>query len=116
MHSVRSVRKPSQDGKITNHLADVHRASACRLDVTESSSRLRGPVWSRVPEIGADIDMAFFLLCLSCVCSTRQVSMTESRGFVGRRGTLDAPLPPGQYLTTDFPVLPAGPTPHVRLE
>src|SRR5690349_22162926 len=37
-----------------------------------------------------------------------------SRGFHGRsRG--DAPadrVPPGQYVTTDFPVLSAGPTPH----
>ena len=30
---------------------------------------------------------------------------TISRGFTGRRGTADAYLPPGQYLTTDFPVL-----------
>src|SRR5258705_8135083 len=40
-----------------------------------------------------------------------------SRGFRGRRG--DAPpgrLPPGQYLTSDFPVLSAGPTPHTPLE
>jgi DMSO/TMAO reductase YedYZ molybdopterin-dependent catalytic subunit len=42
--------------------------------------------------------------------------MIESRGFVGRRGAADAALPPGQYLTMDFPVLSAGPTPHVPLE
>ena len=42
--------------------------------------------------------------------------MTESRGFVGRRGAADVRLPPGQYLTGDFPVLSAGPTPHVPLE
>ncbi len=40
-----------------------------------------------------------------------------SRGFRGRR--LDpetaARLPPGQYLTHDFPVLSAGPTPHTPL-
>jgi DMSO/TMAO reductase YedYZ molybdopterin-dependent catalytic subunit len=42
--------------------------------------------------------------------------MTESRGFVGRRGTADVGLPPGQYLTDDFPVLSAGPTPRVPLE
>ena len=38
-----------------------------------------------------------------------------SRGFSGRRhpGT---DLPPGQYLTEDFPVLSAGPTPRVPLE
>ena len=40
-----------------------------------------------------------------------------SRGFRGRRQTPDAErrLPPGQYLTGDFPVLSAGPTPHTPL-
>ena len=40
-----------------------------------------------------------------------------SRGFRGRRRD-DAPagrVPPGQYLTRDFPVLSAGPTPHTPL-
>ncbi len=35
-----------------------------------------------------------------------------SRGFHGRRDHDDA-LPPGQYLTRDFPVLSAGPTPLI---
>ena len=39
-----------------------------------------------------------------------------SRGFSGRRGATDRKLPPGQYLTTDFPVLSAGPTPDVPLD
>ena len=39
-----------------------------------------------------------------------------SRGFSGRRSAEDVKLPPGQYLTTDFPVLSAGPTPHVSLD
>jgi DMSO/TMAO reductase YedYZ molybdopterin-dependent catalytic subunit len=39
-----------------------------------------------------------------------------SRGFSGRRNPADVKLPPGQYLTTDFPVLSAGPTPHVSLD
>jgi DMSO/TMAO reductase YedYZ molybdopterin-dependent catalytic subunit len=39
-----------------------------------------------------------------------------SRGFSGRRSATAVKLPPGQYLTTDFPVLSAGPTPHVPLE
>ncbi|HSL26140.1 MAG TPA: molybdopterin-dependent oxidoreductase, partial [Acidimicrobiia bacterium] len=41
-----------------------------------------------------------------------------SRGFRGRR-QVDAPadrVPPGQYVTNDFPVLSAGPTPRVSLE
>src|SRR5262244_3683827 len=39
-----------------------------------------------------------------------------SRGFSGRRRAADVKLPPGQYLTTDFPVLSAGPTPHIPLD
>lgn len=39
-----------------------------------------------------------------------------SRGFSGRRSSAGEKLPPGQYLTTDFPVLSAGPTPHVSLD
>jgi len=42
--------------------------------------------------------------------------MVQSRGFVGRRGAAEVALPPGQYLTEEFPVLSAGPTPHVPLE
>jgi DMSO/TMAO reductase YedYZ molybdopterin-dependent catalytic subunit len=41
-----------------------------------------------------------------------------SRGF-RRRDRVDAPperVPPGQYATSDFPVLSAGPTPRVRTE
>ena len=37
-------------------------------------------------------------------------------GFTGRARAGRADLPPGQYLTEDFPVLSAGPTPRVRLE
>jgi DMSO/TMAO reductase YedYZ molybdopterin-dependent catalytic subunit len=41
-----------------------------------------------------------------------------SKGFRGRRidPALAGRIPPGQYLTHDFPVLSAGPTPHVRLD
>jgi DMSO/TMAO reductase YedYZ molybdopterin-dependent catalytic subunit len=41
-----------------------------------------------------------------------------TRGFVGRRGPAASGnrTPPGQYLTTDFPVLSAGPTPHTPLD
>ncbi len=39
-----------------------------------------------------------------------------SPGFHGRRRGADVKLPPGQYLTRDFPVLSAGPTPRVRVE
>ncbi len=41
-----------------------------------------------------------------------------SRGFVGKRRSapdLAKRLPPGQYLTNDFPVLSAGPTPNIDL-
>jgi DMSO/TMAO reductase YedYZ molybdopterin-dependent catalytic subunit len=42
-----------------------------------------------------------------------------SRGFRGRRQEPDVDssrVPPGQYVTEDFPVLSAGPTPHTPLE
>jgi DMSO/TMAO reductase YedYZ molybdopterin-dependent catalytic subunit len=44
--------------------------------------------------------------------------MPISRGFRRRRAEPPpgAALPPGQYLTRDFPVLSAGPTPEVPLE
>jgi DMSO/TMAO reductase YedYZ molybdopterin-dependent catalytic subunit len=40
-----------------------------------------------------------------------------SRGFRGRRGTETSSgrVPPGQYVTRDFPVLSAGPTPRIEL-
>jgi len=42
-----------------------------------------------------------------------------SRGFHGRHADADVDpsrVPPGQYVTKDFPVLSAGPTPHTPLE
>ena len=41
-----------------------------------------------------------------------------SRGFRGRRSEhVEAGrVPPGQYITPDFPVLSAGPTPHTPLQ
>jgi DMSO/TMAO reductase YedYZ molybdopterin-dependent catalytic subunit len=41
-----------------------------------------------------------------------------TRGFRGRRREPDESgrVPPGQYVTGDFPVLSAGPTPHTPLE
>ncbi|MFE6171977.1 sulfite oxidase-like oxidoreductase [Streptomyces sp. NPDC056464] len=39
-----------------------------------------------------------------------------SRGFHGRARSADVKLPPGQYLTEDFPVLSAGPTPSIAQE
>src|SRR5512145_2097291 len=41
-----------------------------------------------------------------------------SRGFVGKRrgGEKKERIPPGQYLTRDFPVLSAGPTPYTPLD
>jgi DMSO/TMAO reductase YedYZ molybdopterin-dependent catalytic subunit len=44
--------------------------------------------------------------------------MHISRGFHGRGREQGDParVPPGQYLTADFPVLSAGPTPHVSLD
>jgi DMSO/TMAO reductase YedYZ molybdopterin-dependent catalytic subunit len=44
--------------------------------------------------------------------------MPISRGFHGRRRPAVDParVPPGQYVTDDFPVLSAGPTPHTPLD
>ncbi len=39
-----------------------------------------------------------------------------SRGFGGRREPPGRPVPPGQYLTEDFPVLSAGSTPVIDTE
>jgi DMSO/TMAO reductase YedYZ molybdopterin-dependent catalytic subunit len=39
-----------------------------------------------------------------------------SPGFQGRRREGAVELPPGQYLTEDFPVLSAGPTPRLQLD
>ncbi|MES9539074.1 molybdopterin-dependent oxidoreductase [Actinomadura sp. NPDC000600] len=39
-----------------------------------------------------------------------------SPGFHGRRRDSKVQLPPGQYLTEDFPVLSAGPTPRIPAE
>ncbi len=39
-----------------------------------------------------------------------------SPGFHGRRRSSGPELPPGQYLTEDFPVLSAGPTPRISPE
>jgi DMSO/TMAO reductase YedYZ molybdopterin-dependent catalytic subunit len=53
--------------------------------------------------------------------ATRDAIMSEppiSRGFRARQRPDVDPrrLPPGQHVTTDFPVLSTGPTPRVRLE
>jgi DMSO/TMAO reductase YedYZ molybdopterin-dependent catalytic subunit len=50
----------------------------------------------------------------------RHIVMDEtpiSRGFRSRRNQQTAKdrLPPGQYVTTDFPVLSAGPTPQIKV-
>ena len=39
-----------------------------------------------------------------------------TRGFRGRRAESSGRTPPGQYLTGDFPVLSAGPTPRLPLD
>ncbi|TDU83279.1 DMSO/TMAO reductase YedYZ molybdopterin-dependent catalytic subunit [Kribbella voronezhensis] len=42
--------------------------------------------------------------------------MAVTRGFLGRRPSDSSRVPPGQYVTRDFPVLSAGPTPSTRLD
>src|SRR6476620_3859318 len=50
--------------------------------------------------------------------SRGMIERIVSRGFRGRgrNPALAARTPPGQYLTDDFPVLSAGPTPKTPLE
>jgi DMSO/TMAO reductase YedYZ molybdopterin-dependent catalytic subunit len=48
--------------------------------------------------------------------SKEQKTMVNSRGFIERRAAWKNALTPGQYVTEDFPVLSADPTPHVPLE
>src|ERR671916_3156531 len=83
------------------------RASASRL-----SSRRRASRRTALPRRSSDFSAASSWSTV--------VSMTPiiSRGFRGRRRD-DAPpdrVPPGQYVTDDFPVLSAGPTPRTPLE
>jgi DMSO/TMAO reductase YedYZ molybdopterin-dependent catalytic subunit len=42
--------------------------------------------------------------------------MAVTRGFLGRPPAESSRVPPGQYLTRDFPVLSAGPTPYTPLD
>ncbi|MFI5692370.1 sulfite oxidase-like oxidoreductase [Kribbella sp. NPDC051586] len=42
--------------------------------------------------------------------------MPVTRGFHGRRVADSSRVPPGQYVTQDFPVLSAGPTPYTRTD
>ncbi|MBM9624370.1 sulfite oxidase-like oxidoreductase [Streptomyces zhihengii] len=42
--------------------------------------------------------------------------MSITPGFQGRSHRFEGRLPPGQYPTESFPVLSAGPTPHIRAE
>jgi DMSO/TMAO reductase YedYZ molybdopterin-dependent catalytic subunit len=42
--------------------------------------------------------------------------MAVTRRFLGRRAADSSRVPPGQYVTRDFPVLSAGPTPYTQLD
>jgi DMSO/TMAO reductase YedYZ molybdopterin-dependent catalytic subunit len=55
---------------------------------------------------------------LSVIDEGAEMAPIISRGFSGRRRD-DAPsdrVPPGQYVSMDYPVLSAGPTPHTPLD
>src|SRR3954451_18294494 len=54
----------------------------------------------------------------SAYISEQMTDRLVTRGFVGRRRAPERGqrVPPGQYITTDFPVLSAGPTPHTPIE
>jgi DMSO/TMAO reductase YedYZ molybdopterin-dependent catalytic subunit len=60
---------------------------------------------------------AFAVTCATARREERRIAGFISRGFTPRRRTpadLAARLPPGQYAERGFPVLTAGPTPHVE--
>jgi DMSO/TMAO reductase YedYZ molybdopterin-dependent catalytic subunit len=45
-----------------------------------------------------------------------QTPISRGFGFRRREQTPKDRVPPGQYVTTDFPVLSAGPTPQIKVE
>ena len=55
---------------------------------------------------------------MTAIKKENKIAPIVSRGFRGRRAADVDParVPPGQYVTADFPVLSAGPTPHTSLE
>jgi DMSO/TMAO reductase YedYZ molybdopterin-dependent catalytic subunit len=55
---------------------------------------------------------------MTAIRKENKMAPIVSRGFRGRRAADVDParVPPGQYVTQDFPVLSAGPTPHTSLE
>src|SRR5690242_18942008 len=60
-------------------------------------------------------------LCAHGFHTREMTERSVTRGFVGRRtpaaaGDSRDRIPPGQYLTRDFPVLSAGPTPRTTLD
>jgi DMSO/TMAO reductase YedYZ molybdopterin-dependent catalytic subunit len=73
------------------------------------------------PTRSTDALFEFIHRCASANSITpreRALMSPISRGFHGRRRPVGDParVPPGQYVTDDFPVLSAGPTPRTPLE
>jgi DMSO/TMAO reductase YedYZ molybdopterin-dependent catalytic subunit len=78
----------------------------CFIAATLQGTRIRLAFGKRLASFNVDRN----------ILPERNIMAIISRGFSGRRSAENAKLPPGQYLTTDFPVLSAGPTPHVSLD
>src|SRR3954465_10492971 len=97
---------------------------SCLVDERVSISRLRVVMTSRRSDVcpwlfdsAAAIPWhSAFCLPSALIVSKEQGTMVQSRGFIGRRAASKNSLQPGQYATEDFPVLSAGPTPHVPVE
>ena len=96
-------------------------------DQDRSSALLRPPSTNkRLRDVGLPVPAgspmrrgSALLWRLGSSTERRRTMSFVSRGFRGRRSDSDVDasrVPPGQYLTDDFPVLSAGPTPHTPLE
>ena len=97
----RAGRQPYRAEALDDHSGCAVRAAAGALRLTWAPCHARraAEVWRSATVVG-------------------EMPPIISRGFGGRRRG-DAPpgrVPPGQYVTRDFPVLSAGPTPHTPLE
>src|SRR5215831_112753 len=110
-------RLPDGFGPITNRekddstITEPLRRPRCRINSRQQSRLSRGLAATTV----RNFHMTGKLPNESMMSMDKN---TISRGFRSKRQeqTLKNRLPPGQYVTTDFPVLSAGPTPQIKLE
>ena len=107
----RSVRSRSRDGRATSR--SCRPWQSVRKPLREAAYAIRRP----------DGRCRHLRKASYAIWEADVTERFVTRGFVGRRGEqASGPndgasrTPPGQYLTTDFPVLSAGPTPRTPLD